>query len=190
MCTYSRICWYVASSSTTICENDPFNESRTIVLARFISLTNCDGTFTLRMFPNAWCHLSSSDCISCSISLSFASIAAVRMITPKFFGNTFAAIPFKRFFSSLARIFFDKNTFDENGTKTTLRPASEISAVNLGPLVEIASLAICTMIVCPVWRYVPILPSFSNGGSSFMLSRRKARLPGWNELMSFCNEAK
>ena len=33
-------------------------------------------------------------------------------------------------------------TFDEKGTSTTLRPASEISAVRRGPLVEIASLGI------------------------------------------------
>ena len=37
----------------------------------------------------------------------------------------------------------------ENGTKTTLRPASEMSEVKRGPLVDIASLAICTMMVCP-----------------------------------------
>ena len=74
------------------------------------------------------------------------------MITPKFFGKTAAAMPLSRFFSSAERIFCDRNTFDEKGTSTTLRPASEISAVRRGPLVEIASLATCTITVCPTCR--------------------------------------
>ena len=61
-------------------------------------------------------------------------------------------MPLSRFFSSAERIFCDRNTFDEKGTNTTLRPASEISAVRRGPLVEIASLATCTITVCPTCR--------------------------------------
>ena len=79
--------------------------------------------------------------MSCSISSSLASMAAVRMITPKFFGRTSEAIRFRRRFSSAERIFCERNTFDEKGTSTTLRPASEMSDVRRGPLVEIASLA-------------------------------------------------
>ena len=42
-----------------------------------------------------------------------------------------------------------KEDLDEKGTSTTLRPASEMSAVRRGPFVEMASLATCTMICCP-----------------------------------------
>ncbi len=87
--------------------------------------------------------------MSCSTSASLASIAAVRMITPKFLGKMDDAIRFSRRFSSDERIFCERNTFDEKGTNTTLRPANEMSAVRRGPLVEMASLAICTMTVCP-----------------------------------------
>jgi len=76
-------------------------------------------------------------------------MAAVRMITPKFLGSTAAAMRFRRFFSSAERIFCERNTLDEKGTSTTLRPASEMSEVRRGPLVEMASLAICTMMFCP-----------------------------------------
>ncbi len=79
-------------------------------------------------------------------------MAAVRMMTPKFLGNTAAAIRFSRFFSSFERIFCERKTFDEKGTSTTLRPASEMSAVRRGPLVEMASLATCTRTVCPTCR--------------------------------------
>lgn len=79
-------------------------------------------------------------------------MAAVRMMTPKFFGRTAAAMRFNRFFSSAERIFCERKTFDEKGTSTTLRPASEMSAVRRGPFVEMASLATCTMICCPTCR--------------------------------------
>ena len=68
------------------------------------------------------------------------------------FGSTAAAMRLRRFFSSAERIFCERKTFDEKGTSTTLRPASEMSAVRRGPLVEMASLATCTMICCPTWR--------------------------------------
>ncbi len=109
-------------------------------------------------------------------------------MTPKLLGNTAVAIRFKRFFSSAERIFCERNTFEEKGTSTTLRPAREMSEVRRGPLVEMASLATCTMICCPTWS--PILPDFSTDGSSFMLSSRSPRLPGTHEAVSFCNEGK
>ena len=115
-------------------------------------------------------------------------MAAVRMMTPKFFGSTAAAMRLRRFFSSAERIFCERKTFEVKGTSTTLRPASEMSAVRRGPLVEMASLATWTMICCPTWRYSPIFPVFSTGGSSFMLSTRNPRFPGCFEATSFCSE--
>ena len=134
---------YIASSFTAICEKEPFSESRMIVFARFISLISCAGTdaMFLRIDPQVLRQRSICVWMSCSMSSSLASMAAVRMITPKFFGSTAAAMRFRRFFSSAERIFCDRKTFDEKGTSTTLRPASEMSDVRRGPLVEIASLA-------------------------------------------------
>ena len=143
---------YIASSSTAICENEPFSESRMIVLARFISLISWAGAVFFLIAAQVLRQRSIWVWMSCSISSSLASMAAVRMMTPKFLGSTAAAIRFRRFFSSTERIFCDRKTFDEKGTSTTLRPASEISAVRRGPLVEMASLAICTMMFWPTCR--------------------------------------
>ena len=85
-------------------------------------------------------------------------MAAVRMMTPKFLGSTAAAIRFRRFFSSTERIFCDRKTFDEKGTSTTLRPASEMSDVRRGPLVDMASLAICARMGWPLAMKPEILP--------------------------------
>ena len=142
----------MASSSTAICEKEPLSESRMIVLARFISLINWSGAVCLRMAATVLRQRSICVWMSCSMSSSRASMAAVRMMTPKFFGSTAAAMRLRRFFSSAERIFCERKTFDEKGTSTTLRPASEMSAVRRGPLVEMASLATCTMICCPTWR--------------------------------------
>ena len=94
------------------------------------------------------------------------------MMTPKFLGKTPAAMRFKRFFASADRIFCERKTSDENGTRTTLRPASEISAVSRGPLVEMASLAICTMI-CPDLQIIADFTARLDGLSNFMDSMRK-----------------
>ena len=142
----------MAWSSTAICENDPLSESRIMVLARLISLMSCAGAVCLRMAATVLRHRSIWVRMSCSMSSSLASTAAVRIMTPKLLGNTAAAIRFKRFFSSAERIFCERNTFEEKGTSTTLRPAREMSEVRRGPLVEMASLATCTMICCPTWR--------------------------------------
>ena len=161
-----------------------------IVLARFISLISCagaDATFFL-IAAQVLRQRSIWVWMSCSMSSSRASMAAVRMMTPKFFGSTAAAMRFRRFFSSAERIFCERNTFEVKGTSTTLRPASEMSAVRRGPLVEMASLATWTMICCPTWRYSPIFPVFSTGGSSFIPSTRRPRFPGCCEATSFCSE--
>ena len=140
---------YIASSSTAICENEPLSESRIIVLARFISLISCAGGVLFLIAAQVLRQRSICDWMSCSMSSSLASMAAVRMMTPKFLGSTAAAMRLRRFFSSAERIFCERNTLDEKGTSTTLRPASEMSEVRRGPLVEMASLAICTMMFCP-----------------------------------------
>ena len=161
-----------------------------IVLARFISLISCAGADAAFFLIAAQVLRQRSIWVwmSCSMSSSLASMAAVRMMTPKFFGSTAAAMRLRRFFSSAERIFCERKTFEVKGTSTTLRPASEMSAVRRGPLVEMASLATWTMICCPTWRYSPIFPVFSTGGSSFMLSTRNPRFPGCCEATSFCNE--
>ena len=161
-----------------------------IVLARFISLISCAGADAAFFLIAAQVLRQRSIWVwmSCSMSSSLASMAAVRMMTPKFFGSTAAAMRLRRFFSSAERIFCERKTFEVKGTSTTLRPASEMSAVRRGPLVEMASLATWTMICCPTWRYSPIFPVFSTGGSSFMLSTRNPRFPGCCEATSFCSE--
>ena len=50
---------------------------------------------------------------------------------------------------------------DAKGSSTMFRPANEISAVSRDPLVEIGSLMIWTMIICPGVSTFSILPSFS-----------------------------
>ncbi len=162
--------------------------SRMMVLARLISLMICAGAVCLRTAAMVLRQRSIWVWMSFSISSSLASMAAVRMMTPKFLGSTAAAMRFRRFFSSAERIFCERKTLEVKGTSTTLRPASEMSAVRRGPLVEIASLAIWTMTVWPTWRKSPILPFLSMGASSFMPSTRRPRLPGCCEAMTFCSE--
>ena len=159
-----------------------------MVLARFCSLRSSAGAVDFLTFCKAVCHLSTSERMSCSTSASEAFIAAVRIMTPKFLGSTPCAMRLSRFFSSAERIFCEMKTFDENGTSTTLRPASEMSAVRRGPLVEMASLATCTMTVCPTSRWAPILPLFSSAGSSLIPSRRTPRLPGCCAATSFLSD--
>ncbi len=142
----------IASSSTAICEKESFSVSRMIVLARLISPMSSAGAGLRRMFCTVLRQRSICVRMSCSISSSLASTAAVRIITPKLSGSTDAAMRFRRFFSSEERIFCDRNTFEVKGTSTTLRPASDMSAVRRGPLVEMASLATCTITVCPTSR--------------------------------------
>ena len=104
---------YIASSSTAICENEPLSESRMIVLARFISLISCAGGVLFLIAAQVLRQRSICDWMSCSMSSSLASMAAVRMMTPKFLGSTAAAMRFRRFFSSAERIFCERNTLDE-----------------------------------------------------------------------------
>ena len=56
------------------------------------------------------------------------------------FKNTF----FRRFRSSADRIRLLTDTLSENGIKTRLRPAKDISDVRRGPFVDIGSFATCT----------------------------------------------
>ena len=56
------------------------------------------------------------------------------------------------FFSSLEEIFWETLTFSAKGSNTMLRPANEISAVNLDPLVEIGSFMIWAITIWPGLR--------------------------------------
>ena len=67
------------------------------------------------------------------------------------------------FFSSFEEIFCEMLTFSAKGRSTILRPANEISAVSRDPFVEIGSLTIWAIIICPGESTFSIRPSFSRG---------------------------
>ena len=83
-------------------------------------------------------------CKSRSSSATFLPSATVRTITPNPFGLIDMTNRFKRSFSSFESIFCEIETRSEKGTKTTYRPAKEISELILGPLVDMGSFTICT----------------------------------------------
>ena len=66
---------------------------------------------------------------------------------------------FSLFCSAASVIFCETDTLSENGSNTIYLPASDISVVNLGPLVDIGSLAICAKIRSPPFIASLILPS-------------------------------
>ena len=73
-------------------------------------------------------------------------------------GSTAEAIRLSRLRSSLERIFCEMDILFEKGISTTLRPASEMSDVRRGPLVDMASLAICARMGWPLAMKPEILP--------------------------------
>ena len=63
-------------------------------------------------------------------------------------------------------IFWEIEILLENGAKTKYRPAKVISEDNLGPFVEIGSLATCTKIDCEEDKTASILPFLSSSFSN------------------------
>ena len=78
------------------------------------------------------------------------------------------------------------DTLFENGISTTLRPASDMSQVRRGPFVEMASLAICTRIDCPLAMNPDIFPFLPIALSRRMVSKFGIFLLLVSMLTSFC----
>ena len=106
--------------------------------------------------------------ISRFISDLFASLAAVRIITPDFLGHN--ALPMA---SNLSRVFSsvilrDTPTNGIVGINTTYLPANETFEVSLTPFVPAGSFIACTIISSPAFKSV--MDGISTCPSSSLLS--------------------
>ena len=91
--------------------------------------------------------------------------AAVRTITPKFFGRMASTILWSLFLSSDEWIFLDTATISLKGVSTTNRPGNDSSQLNLGPFAAIGSFKICTNTLGLPFNTSLILPVFKISAS-------------------------
>ncbi|MNQ89885.1 hypothetical protein D3C85_1052070 [compost metagenome] len=112
----------------------------------------------------------------CNSATPFPS-ETVLMITPKFLGLILSIIFFKRLRSVLLLIFLEMEITLEKGTSTVYLPAIERSELNLGPLVEMGSLAICTGTSKFLLTTSEIFPALLISASNLKLSNKVPCVP-------------
>ncbi len=131
----------------------------------------------LAPFKLAWIsfHVSTKAERSSWSSAVFFPSAAVRTITPKFFGLMASMIFCNRFRSSAECIFLETATILLKGVITTNRPGNDISQLNLGPFAAMGSFNIWTRILGLPPSTSLIFPVFTISDS--VLNFSKSRVP-------------
>ena len=144
-----------------------------MLVALVCSLNILAGATAFFKFDWIILHVSVSMERSSCNSAVFLPSAAVRTITPKFFGLMASTIFCRRLRSSEEWIFLETATISLKGVITTKRPGKDISQLKRGPLAAIGSFKICTnMFGLPLSTSL-ILPVLIISGSTLNLAKSK-----------------
>ncbi len=125
-----------------ICSKDGLKISLKIATVLAVSSYIIEGDFALSILDILSSQRFTKTLSSASSSATRFPTALVLTITPKFLGFMLCRSCLSRARSSRDLIFCDTDTLSVSGIKMRNLPAKDISEVNLGPLVEIGSLAI------------------------------------------------
>ena len=145
---------------TPIDSYEGFSISLRIARVLLVSSNTSFGGFShLQIAFRVSSHLWYKVVSSLSSSATLLPSATVRTIIPQFLGLILCRSCLRRALSSDDFILEEIDTLSVNGISIRKRPASEMSPVSRGPLVDMGSFVIWTRISCPCSSSVVIFPS-------------------------------